>query len=96
MSSDNTDVIVQECGDKGVVVLNRPKALNALNLSMVDKLLPLFRRWENEKMCVIIKGAGEKAFCAGGDVRQVVEEGRRGNVKLGQEFFRLLSHPTNS
>lgn len=88
MSSDANDVIIENYGDKGLITLNRPKALNALNLSMVNKILPVLQQWEREKQCVIIKGAGEKAFCAGGDVRAVVEEGRKGNLKLGHEFFR--------
>lgn len=82
------DVIIENFDNKGVITLNRPKALNALNLSMVKKILPVLRKWEKEKLCVIVKGAGEKSFCAGGDVRAVVEEGRKGNVKLGHEFFR--------
>lgn len=88
MSSETNDVIIENHDDKGVIILNRPKALNALNLSMVNKILPILQQWEKEKLCVIIKGAGEKAFCAGGDVRAVVEEGRNGNVKLGHDFFR--------
>lgn len=89
MSSEPiNDVLIENYDDKGVITLNRPKALNALNLSMVNKILPVLQKWEKEKLCVIVKGAGGKAFCAGGDVRAVVEEGLKGNVKLGHEFFR--------
>lgn len=88
MSSEANDVIIENHGDKGVITLNRPKALNALNLSMVSKILPVLQQWEKEKLCVIVKGAGGKAFCAGGDVRAVVEAGRKANVKLGHDFFR--------
>jgi len=85
--SEENDVIFDSIGNKGVITLNRPKALNALNLSMVEKLLTQLRAWETEKCLVIIKGAGGKAFCAGGDVRAVTEAGLRGE-KYGHEFFR--------
>lgn len=81
------DVILQSIGDKGIITLNRPKALNALNLSMIKKIYPALKSWESEKSLVIIKGAGEKAFCAGGDVRAITESGLKGE-NLGKEFFR--------
>ena len=50
--------------------LNVPKALNALNLDMIRLLSPQLTAWaEDEQVAmVVIKGEGEKAFCAGGDV----------------------------
>ena len=58
-------------GNKGIITLNRPKALNALNLDMVRLIYPQLKKWESDSKMkmVILKGAGEKAFCAGGDVR---------------------------
>jgi len=85
--STEEDVLFESVNNKGVIILNRPKALNALNLSMVNKIHPKLKLWEKEKMLVLIKGTGEKAFCAGGDVRAVVEAGLKGN-RLGHEFFR--------
>eukprot|EP00002_Diphylleia_rotans_P008941 TRINITY_DN1892_c0_g2_i1.p1 TRINITY_DN1892_c0_g2~~TRINITY_DN1892_c0_g2_i1.p1 ORF type:complete len:383 (-),score=83.70 TRINITY_DN1892_c0_g2_i1:315-1463(-) len=67
--------ILEQPGTYGrTVTLNRPKALNALNLPMVRTLLPMYREYEeNEAVKVIVmKGAGGKAFCAGGDVREIV------------------------
>lgn len=87
MSSDENDVLFQDIEDKGVITLNRPKALNSLNLSMVNKLYPALKKWEKEKSLVIVKGAGEKAFCAGGDVKAIAMAGMKGE-KLGHEFFR--------
>lgn len=81
------DVLIQNAGGKGIITLNRPKALNALNLSMVKKILPTLQKWDNEKSLVIVKGAGEKSFCAGGDVKSIVEANLRGE-KLGEDFFR--------
>lgn len=85
--SKEEDVIFESFKDKGVITLNRPKALNALNLSMINKLYPKLKQWEKEKSLVIIKGSGDKAFCAGGDVRAVVEAGLKGD-RLGHDFFR--------
>ncbi|XP_063906532.1 3-hydroxyisobutyryl-CoA hydrolase, mitochondrial isoform X1 [Zophobas morio] len=87
MSTSTDDVIFQDVGDKGVITLNRPKALNALNLSMVNKLHSKLTEWECEKSLVIIKGAGGKAFCAGGDVKSVALAGMKGE-KLGHSFFK--------
>lgn len=87
MSSDQNDVLFEEINGKGVLTLNRPKQLNALNLSMVEKILPMLHKWEKDKSMVIVKGTGDKAFCAGGDVRAVCEAGRSG-LRLGHDFFR--------
>ncbi|MEZ8186277.1 enoyl-CoA hydratase/isomerase family protein [Shewanella sp. 5S214] len=57
----------------GVVTLNIEKALNALTLNMVAAMQNQLTRWKNDDSiaCVVIKGAGDKAFCAGGDVRAI-------------------------
>lgn len=86
MSTEN-DVLFETVKDKGIITLNRPKALNALNLSMTQKLLPTLQKWEHDKTLVLVKGAGGKAFCAGGDVRAVTEAGLRGE-RYGNDFFR--------
>lgn len=61
------------CADKsllGVATLNLPKALNALNLQMVTLLLAKLREWQqrDDIGAVLLTSAGDKAFCAGGDV----------------------------
>lgn len=84
MSTDKT-VIATDHGDKGVITLNRPKALNAINLDMVRQIYGHLKRWEDTKSAVIIKGVGDKSFCAGGDVRAVVEAGPTEESKA---FFR--------
>lgn len=86
-SGEENDVILQSVHNKGLITLNRPKALNALNLPMIRKIYPAMKKWENEKCMVIIKGAGEKAFCAGGDVKSLAEAGLKGD-HIGKTFFR--------
>jgi enoyl-CoA hydratase len=58
-------------GDLMVVTLNRPGALNALTLPMCRALDEGLRRWQADPAvgAVLIKGEGERAFCAGGDIR---------------------------
>lgn len=89
MSSDaSNDVLLDRVGNKGIITLNRPNALNALSLPMIHKIYPQLRKWEmdNSMRVVIIKGAGDKAFCAGGDVKAIAQQGV-GN-SFGPEFFR--------
>ncbi|VDL83471.1 unnamed protein product [Nippostrongylus brasiliensis] len=69
-NSSTSSIIVEKEGSKRILTLNRPKALNALNLDMVREMYPRLREWEDsgDVDLIILKGAGEKAFCAGGDV----------------------------
>lgn len=55
----------------GVVTLNVEKALNALDLDMVRAMTVQLNLWKKDPLiaCVVLDGSGEKAFCAGGDVR---------------------------
>ncbi|XP_025828910.1 3-hydroxyisobutyryl-CoA hydrolase, mitochondrial [Agrilus planipennis] len=87
MSTSEEDVLFNVKNNKGIIILNRPKALNALNLSMVEKIHPKLLEWEKDKDFVLIKGMGDKAFCSGGDVRAVIVAGLKGD-KLGHTFFR--------
>lgn len=75
-----TDVLFEElptaCGRRvGIATLNAPPALNALSLSMVRALTPMLRQWAYDSgvVCVVLQGAGDKAFCAGGDLRELYE-----------------------
>jgi hypothetical protein len=74
MCSQEPDVLFETLNNAGVVTLNRPKALNSLNSSMVSKMLPKLLEWEKQKSLVIVKGAGDKAFCAGGDVKAAIDQ----------------------
>ena len=56
---------------------------------MVNKIYPILKKWESTKRLVIIKGAGDKAFCAGGDVKSIVLAlNEPGGENLGKDFFR--------
>ncbi|CAH1737848.1 unnamed protein product [Aphis gossypii] len=83
------DVLFEVKNDVGIITLNRPKALNALNLSMVAKIRPKLKEYESQVRMVIVQGAGGKAFCAGGDVKSIAEKGvGAASLDLGANFFR--------
>jgi enoyl-CoA hydratase len=86
-----TDEILHERRDGlAVVTLNRPKALNTLTLGMYRTLDPELVAWGTDPAirAVLIRGAGDRAFCAGGDVRAIYEAGRGQTTGLTADFFR--------
>jgi enoyl-CoA hydratase len=72
------DILFEESGRLGLVTLNRPAALNALTHDMALRLEERLLRWRDAPRvaAVAILGAGEKAFCAGGDIRHLWAQGR--------------------
>lgn len=66
----------------GTILLNRPQALNALNHGMCVPLEKHLRAWAADAAvkAVVIKAAGEKAFCAGGDIRRLADRGPEGDT----------------
>ena len=80
-------------GGLATVEMTRPKALNALTHGMVKEMAAKLEDWEHDDAigAVVIKGEGEKAFCAGGDVRAVwrsVKEDNGGEPsELSKWFF---------
>ncbi|MDP2697854.1 enoyl-CoA hydratase/isomerase family protein [Thalassospira sp.] len=77
-------------GPVGYILLDRPKALNALNLPMVDAMMAQLRQWEKDPAIavIVIEGAGERAFCAGGDIRGLYDARQRNDVTLLDAFYR--------
>jgi enoyl-CoA hydratase len=90
--SDSDDILFGREGGVATVTLNRPQALNAFTLAMYRGFAPMLREWAGnpEIHAVLIRGAGERAFCAGGDVRAIAEAGRgiSGDPALTSDFFR--------
>lgn len=85
---------IDRSGTLGVATLTRPKALNALTHGMIGELADALSEWESDSavVAVVIKGEGERAFCAGGDVRAVYksvvqEDGSRVPSDMSREFF---------
>jgi enoyl-CoA hydratase len=75
--SEEPEILFSIDGRAGLVTLNRPKALNALTLEMFRALHGQLREWEGDDRVerIIIEGAGDRAFCAGGDIRRLYEWG---------------------
>lgn len=71
------ELLVEQRGSLGLLTLNRPKALNALTLTMVHAMTAQLQAWANDTSinAVAVRGAGDRAFCAGGDVRALWESG---------------------
>ncbi|MDG1995024.1 MAG: enoyl-CoA hydratase/isomerase family protein [Emcibacteraceae bacterium] len=82
------DIIFQETAGIGFITLNRPDALNALSTEMCLALHEKLNEWQADGniKAAVINGAGDKAFCAGGDVRAIVEQGHE-NIQIAQDFF---------
>jgi len=74
MSSSYRTLNVTRSADGFVVTveLNRPEALNAMNTAMGEDLLRCFEgfQWDKTVRAVVFTGAGEKAFCVGGDLKE--------------------------
>jgi len=75
------DVLFEIRGAIGLITLNRPKALNALNVPMVDAMREKLAEWAgvDAVKAVVVTAAGDKAFCAGGDIRFLTESGKAGD-----------------
>jgi enoyl-CoA hydratase len=86
----DAEALVERRGRAGVIVLNRPRALNALTLTMVRLIADALDRWERDSAVdrLVILGAGERAFCAGGDIRRLYDLGRAGDHDAQLTFWR--------
>lgn len=65
-----------DCGHLiGIMTLNTPKSLNALSVEMCQLLSQQLTQWQSDDqmVAVVLKGAGDKAFCAGGDIRKLYD-----------------------
>lgn len=74
----------------GLITLNRPKALNALTHGMILELERVIPGWEKDPAvkAVVLRGAGDRAFCAGGDVTNLYRESRDSTGgTLRRDFF---------
>ncbi|MDK9696495.1 MAG: enoyl-CoA hydratase/isomerase family protein [Siculibacillus sp.] len=90
MTDHSTDEIrFERRGRAGIVILDRPKALNALTLPMVRAMQRQLDDWKADPSVahVVLTSSSEKAFCAGGDIRRIHDMGRAGDPGL-TDFFR--------
>jgi enoyl-CoA hydratase len=89
MTAEDT-VVTSRDGRVGRILLNRPRALNALDLSMIRACAAILETWRDDPHvdAVVIAGAGDRAFCAGGDIRALRDGQISGDRASVDEFFR--------
>ncbi|MBL6938452.1 MAG: enoyl-CoA hydratase/isomerase family protein [Alphaproteobacteria bacterium] len=83
------EILFERRGVAAIVTLNRPQALNALTHGMAVALHAQLKDWaaDDAVKCVLVEGAGERAFCAGGDIRTLYDSGKAG-TPYAVEFYR--------
>jgi enoyl-CoA hydratase len=90
--ADTDEILLARKGGLAILTINRPQALNALALGNYRRFDPALRDWAADPSvhAVVVRGTGDRAFCAGGDVRAVYEAGRGigGDPNLTAVFFR--------
>lgn len=84
------NVVCEIDGGIAVLTLNRPKKLNALNYALIDRMMVLLDQLEDDPAVgvLIITGAGERAFSAGGDIPEFSESVRAGADVALKQFVR--------
>src|SRR5260221_13834493 len=74
--TDYQNILVERNEPIGIVTLNRPKELNALNFSLIGELVDALKELDQDQTirCIVITGAGEKAFAAGADIKEMSDK----------------------
>ena len=88
MTHQTDEVLFTRRGGIGLITMNRPQALNSLTLDMCLAMRAQLRDWADDGNvgAVVIEGAGEKGFCAGGDIRALHDSGKEG-TPYALEFY---------
>lgn len=73
----------------GEIILDRPKALNALDQTMVDDMFPILTDWADDPAIelVLVTSASDRAFCAGGDIRAIRDAAVAGDNAAVTRYF---------
>jgi enoyl-CoA hydratase len=87
---ESAEIVCERQGAAGLITLNRPRALNALTLNMVREMRRALDAWAADDAVtrIVVQGAGDKAFCAGGDIRRLHELGLAGEKHEALAFWR--------
>ncbi|CAD6534537.1 1,4-dihydroxy-2-naphthoyl-CoA synthase [Paraburkholderia kirstenboschensis] len=80
---EQREILFRVINRVAVITLNRPAALNALSHAMIRELAMLVEHCRNDDgiVALVLKGAGNKGFCAGGDVREVYRLAKNGDSR---------------
>jgi enoyl-CoA hydratase len=84
-----TQLHITTAGALGVIALNRPEAINALSLPMIEGITATLTEWRDDPAirAVLFEGRGEKGFCSGGDVRAARSLVLGGTPELADAYF---------
>jgi len=82
------DLLVRSHGALRRITLNRPKALNAVTLDMAIAMTSMLRSWASDPAVgvLLLDGAGERGFCAGGDIRSLYDAAKNGTAMSGDSL----------
>jgi enoyl-CoA hydratase len=92
--NEDAEILTAREGRLAILTLNRPKAINALNLDMVRLMSGTLKAWADDASvgAVLIRGAGERGLCAGGDIVAIYKAARTGDqapVTFWREEYQL-------
>lgn len=87
-----TEHVLFSVSENGVasITLNRPKALNSLSYDMLQPIGQKLKEWEHDERIalIVLKGAGTKGFCAGGDIKTLYEaRSNEAALQHAERFF---------
>ncbi len=87
-TTDDDEILFERTDGCGWITLNRPKALNTLTHNMVRAFHQKLDEWEaaSDVHAVLVKATGDRAFCAGGDIR-AISRSHKSNGSLIRQFF---------
>ena len=83
------DIFIRKSGYVGHITLNRPDVLNSLTYAMILSIEEALIEWETDEniALIIIDAEGDRAFCAGGDIQILYENGFKKNFAYGKKFW---------
>lgn len=92
--NEPADIIFERDAGLAIVTLNRPRALNALTYPMVQEMTRQLEKWASDPdvRVVMIRGAGERGLCAGGDIRSIYDAANTGEMwplRFWRDEYRL-------
>lgn len=88
--TEEPEILIRRQGRVGHITLNRPKVLNALSPAMIAAISSALSDWARDRdiAMVMVDAAGERAFCAGGDINVLYERALAGDHEFGRAFWR--------
>lgn len=93
MSTNYQNILTEIRESVGIITINRPKALNALNIDTINELAGAIQTYDADKniRVIVITGAGEKAFVAGADITSFPKMGKSGAAEFAGIGHALMS-----